>query len=112
MDSELVRPSTVNIRCSRTDQYFIGMILLLVPMYQTEVSPPHSRGMMVGLHGVTITLGFTTGSWIGYGFYFVNASGAQWRVPLAIQALPPLVLACGILFMPESPRWCKPSAQY
>lgn len=76
-------------------------------MYQTEVSPPHSRGMMVGLHGAVITFGYASGSWIGYGFYFVNANGAQWRVPLALQAVPALVLSCGVLFLPESPRWCR-----
>ncbi|KAL7964395.1 MFS transporter [Trichoderma sp. SZMC 28014] len=32
---------------------------------------------------------------IGLAFYFVNASGAQWRLPLAIQCLPPLILAIG-----------------
>ncbi len=46
-------------------------------------------------------------SWIGYGFYFVNANGTQWRLPLAIQCIFPLALALGVWFMPESPRWCK-----
>ncbi|KKA17049.1 hypothetical protein T310_9327 [Rasamsonia emersonii CBS 393.64] len=45
------------------------------------------------------------GGWVGLGFYFVSASGAQWRIPLAIQCAAPLVLACGVLFLPESPRW-------
>lgn len=62
---------------------------------------------MVGLHGAVITFGYASGSWIGYGFYFVNANGAQWRVPLALQAVPALVLSCGVLFLPESPRWCR-----
>lgn len=52
-----------------------------------------------------ICVGYTAASWIGFGFYFVNASGAQWRLPLAIQALPPLFLSVGVLFLPESPRW-------
>ncbi|KAJ9149484.1 Sugar transporter family protein [Pleurostoma richardsiae] len=60
---------------------------------------------MVGLHGVFILSGYTCASWVGVGFYFVNAGGAQWRIPLAIQVLPPLLLACGVLFLPESPRW-------
>ncbi|KAL7892222.1 MFS transporter [Trichoderma sp. TUCIM 5745] len=37
---------------------------------------------------------------IGLAFYFVNASGAQWRLPLAIQCLPPLILAIGVPFLP------------
>ncbi|KAF7548430.1 hypothetical protein G7Z17_g7062 [Cylindrodendrum hubeiense] len=77
----------------------------IVPLFQSELSPPQSRGLLVGLHGVFILLGYATASWVGVGFYFVNASGAQWRPPLAFQVLPPLLLCCGILRLPESPRW-------
>ncbi|KIW50162.1 hypothetical protein PV05_11777 [Exophiala xenobiotica] len=83
----------------------IGALVGLVPLYQSEMSPPRIRGLLVGMHGVLICVGYTSASWIGLGFYFVNASGAQWRLPLAIQCLPPLCLAIGVLFLPESPRW-------
>ena len=29
----------------------VGLIVGAVPLYQSEVSPPHSRGFLVGLHG-------------------------------------------------------------
>ena len=32
----------------------IGVLVTIVPLYQSEVSPPESRGLMVGLHGVLI----------------------------------------------------------
>ncbi|ERS97293.1 Sugar transporter family protein [Sporothrix schenckii 1099-18] len=84
----------------------IGMLLSLVPLYQSEVSPPHNRGLMVGFHGVLVTIGYCGGSWIGFGFYFLSGlNGAQWRLPLAIQAIPPLLCCCSILVLPESPRW-------
>jgi MFS family permease len=38
----------------------VGMLLSLVPLYQSEVSPPHSRGMMVGFHGICVTVGYAT----------------------------------------------------
>ncbi|EHY54629.1 MFS-type transporter criB [Exophiala dermatitidis] len=83
----------------------IGALVGLVPLYQSEIAPPRIRGLLVGMHGVLICVGYSLASWIGLGFYFVNASGAQWRLPLAIQCLPPLFLSLGVLFLPESPRW-------
>lgn len=82
----------------------IGALVTLVPLYQSEIAPPRIRGLLVGVHGVLICVGYTLASWVGLGFYFVDADGAQWRLPLAIQALPPLGLAIGVLFLPESPR--------
>ncbi|OJJ42420.1 hypothetical protein ASPZODRAFT_76938 [Penicilliopsis zonata CBS 506.65] len=83
----------------------IGSIVTLVPLYQSEIVPPRIRGFLVGMHGILICTGYSLASWVGLGFYFVNASGAQWRLPLAIQCVPPLLLALGIGFLPESPRW-------
>ncbi|CAF4417053.1 unnamed protein product, partial [Adineta steineri] len=36
--------------------------------------------------------------------YFLGSSAA-WRIPLALQIVPALILAIGILFFPFSPRW-------
>ena len=82
-----------------------GALVTLVPLYQSEVSPPQIRGLLVGMHGVMLCVGYTVASWVGVGFYFVDLAGAQWRVPLAIQCIFPLVLSCGVMFLPESPRW-------
>ena len=83
----------------------IGGLVMLIPLWQSKVAPPHARGLLVGLHGISILIGYYLSTWLGYAFFFVEASGAQWRIPLAIQMLPPLILACGILFVPKSPRW-------
>ncbi|KAL4780340.1 major facilitator superfamily domain-containing protein [Aspergillus varians] len=48
----------------------IGGLVMLVPLWQSEVAPPHSRGLLVGLHGVSILFGYSLSSWVGYGFYF------------------------------------------
>jgi MFS family permease len=84
-----------------------GALFATVPLYQSELSPPGTRGLIVGLHGIMISVGTIMCNWIGYGFFFVNASGSQWRVPLSIQCLPTVLLAAGVLFIAESPRWCK-----
>ncbi|KAK5550758.1 hypothetical protein LTR46_011248 [Exophiala xenobiotica] len=84
-----------------------GALVGLVPLYQSEVSPTHLRGFLVGLHGVMICIGYTSASWIGVGFYFVQGNLSQWRGPLGFQILFPLVLLCALPFVPESPRWRK-----
>ncbi|KAJ4127074.1 hypothetical protein NW768_008697 [Fusarium equiseti] len=83
----------------------VGGLVMIVPLWQSEVAPSHARGLLVGLHGVSILLGYSSSAWVGFGFFYVNADGAQWKPPLAIQCLPPLILACGVYFIPESPRW-------
>lgn len=90
-----------------TEYWYLGALVTLVPLYQSEIAPPAIRGLLVGTHGVVIVIGYITASWIGFGFYFVNASGAQWRIPLAVQCIPPLALVSGVMFVPESPRWCQ-----
>lgn len=87
--------------------FSVGALVSLVPLYQSEISPPRIRGLLVGMHGTGIATGYVAASWIGFGFYFVNAKATQWRMPLAIGALWPLLLGVGVMLIPESPRWCK-----
>lgn len=85
----------------------LGSIVTVVPLYQSEVSPTSIRGFLVGMHGVMICVGYTMASWVGLGFYFVQGTNSQWRGPLAIQVLAPLILCLGVFWLPESPRWRK-----
>jgi MFS family permease len=87
------------------------MLVTLVPLYQSECSPPKIRGLLVGTHGILLCCGYSAASWVGVGFFFVHASGAQWRLPLAIQCVAPLVLSIAVFFLPESPRWRKSSGR-
>lgn len=45
----------------------IGQLVTLVPLYQSEVSPPESRGLMVGLHGVLIGFSYSLTGFVTYG---------------------------------------------
>lgn len=42
--------------------------------------------------------------WITYGTRFIESS-ASFRLPLALQIVPGLILGIGIIFFPFSPRW-------
>lgn len=81
------------------------MLVTLVPLYQSECSPPKIRGLLVGTHGALLAAGYAISSWVGVAFYYVHIRGAQWRLPLAIQGIAPLILALVIWLLPESPRW-------
>lgn len=51
-----------------------------------------------------ISAGFFVANWAGYGCQFIKGEG-QWRVPLALQNVPALLLFVGMLYLPYSPRW-------
>ncbi|KAF2226140.1 general substrate transporter [Elsinoe ampelina] len=82
-----------------------GMINCIVPLYQSEVSPAHLRGRLVGSHGFLLVVGYAVAGWTGLGCYFENNPAIQWRLCLALQVVGPLFLLIGTLQLPESPRW-------
>lgn len=84
----------------------IGMLITTIPIYQSEVSTPESRGFMCCMHGVMVAFGYSLSAWIGFGTYFSPTSSSfGWRFPLAFQCGPPLLLLLGSSFLPFSPRW-------
>lgn len=78
-------------------------------MYQAEVSTPEARGFMVSMHGIMFAVGYSLSAYIGFGCYFISASGSSssfpWRFPLAFQAVPALLLLACSRWLPFSPRW-------
>ncbi|TCD65240.1 hypothetical protein EIP91_002948 [Steccherinum ochraceum] len=88
----------------------VGSLSMAVPLYNAELAPPEVRGSLVALQQLAITFGIMISFWIDYGTNYIGGTGttqsqAAWRVPLALQLVPALVLGVGILFMPFSPRW-------
>ena len=106
----------------------IGALVAAIPMYQAEVSTPESRGFMVSMHvscryhsiltprlsaniskGVMFAMGYTLSAWLGFGMYFITASGSTssfpWRFPIAFQMVPAALLLIGSPWLPFSPRW-------
>ncbi|ORY20790.1 general substrate transporter [Naematelia encephala] len=84
--------------------FSIGVLSMIVPMYQAEISPPHARGLLSGTTQLMISFGFFVANWVGYGCGFINGTG-QFRVPLGIQIIPGVMLLTGMFFLPYSPRW-------
>lgn len=71
----------------------------------SEVVPVDFRGALVDVHAVFLLLGYTIQGWVGYGFFFWDGGSNTWRPPLALQCAWPILLLCGIYWVPESPRW-------
>ncbi|KAJ7285011.1 general substrate transporter [Mycena rebaudengoi] len=88
----------------------VGSLSMAVPLYNSEISPPEVRGSLVALQQLAITFGIMISYWIDFGTNFIGGTGdtqkeTAWRLPLALQLVPALILLVGILFMPFSPRW-------
>ncbi|KAF8968160.1 general substrate transporter [Flammula alnicola] len=88
----------------------VGSLSMAVPLYNAEIAPPEVRGSLVALQQLAITFGIMISFWIDYGTNFIGGTGpgqheAAWRIPLALQLVPAIILGVGILFMPFSPRW-------
>ncbi|KAK7460490.1 hypothetical protein VKT23_009209 [Stygiomarasmius scandens] len=85
----------------------VGGLVGTVPIYQSEISPPESRGIIGGLSGYMIGVGGCLANWIGFACgYAPDNSSFQWRFPLALQVPPGVILFFGLQFLlPESPRW-------
>ena len=77
----------------------IGITAVAAPLYVAEIAPPDRRGMMITLYQLFITIGIMLS-------YIVDlASAPHWRVMFGLGAVPGVVLAVGMSFMPSSPRW-------
>ena len=91
-------------------RFFTGwscvMLLITVPLWIMEVSPPKGRGAMGQIHAWMAVIGYLLAAYVGVGFYYYQkGSGNQWRAPLAFQCLPPIITLALQPLLPESPRW-------
>ncbi|KXT13446.1 hypothetical protein AC579_4248 [Pseudocercospora musae] len=86
-----------------------GILAVVVPMYQGEISTAETRGAMMCVTGIMYAFGYTWAGWMGYAcFYFPSDSPHAtfaWRFPLSLQIVPPLLVLAGSRFIPYSPRW-------
>jgi MFS family permease len=83
----------------------LGALATLTPIYLAEASTPSKRGLLTGLHGFFLVSGYNISAWVGLGCFFSSNPAFQWRGPIAFTCIPPMLLAIGCPFVPESPRW-------
>ncbi|EXJ91169.1 hypothetical protein A1O1_04278 [Capronia coronata CBS 617.96] len=85
--------------------FAVGMMNMTIPIYNSEIAPPHKRGMISGLHAQFVGFGFAMANWIGFATGYAKKGAFQWRFPLAFQCLPASIVLMGIFWLPYSPRW-------
>lgn len=81
----------------------VGALSMLSPLYMAEISPPELRGSLTAIEQFSIVLGVVFGFWTGF-FTRSVAGSFSWRIPLAIQIIPGIILALGCIYLPPSPR--------
>ena len=79
----------------------IGGASMLTPLYLSEIAPARERGALVSFSQLAVTGGILVAYLVGYAF----AADGAWRWMLGLGAAPGVVLAAGMLFLPETPRW-------
>lgn len=80
-------------------------------MYCSEIATAEDRGKLSGLLQFMLSWGFFIAQWLGYGCFKVS-SNFQWRFPLSFQVVPGIIMAGGIWFLAESPRWLVEKERY
>ncbi|KAH8879049.1 putative transporter [Thozetella sp. PMI_491] len=73
--------------------------------YIAEIAPKAIRGGLSALYNANTMLCVGLAYWINYGALSNIAGDAEWQVPMAVQALPGVILLAGLFFIPNSPRW-------
>jgi sugar porter (SP) family MFS transporter len=79
----------------------IGVASFTTPLYISEVSPVKIRGRLVSINQVALTSGIVISYLVDYAL--VDIQGWRWMFGLA--AVPAAILAVGMFWLPESPRW-------
>ncbi|MCJ1399560.1 hypothetical protein MMC11_002762 [Xylographa trunciseda] len=82
----------------------VGALSTIVPIYQSEISPPHNRGKLACIEFTGNVAGYAASVWVDYFCTFIE-NDYSWRVPLALQCFMGALLGLGSLIICESPRW-------
>ncbi len=83
----------------------IGGASVLGPIYIAEVAPAKWRGRLVGFFQFNIVLGILFAYLSNYLVGLANLGDVEWRVKLAVGALPSAAFFLLLFTIPRSPRW-------
>lgn len=78
----------------------VGITSMVTPVYITEISPSDKRGVLVTFSKLALSCAIP----IAYGVDLAFAH-LGWRPMFAVECLPGILLAFGMFFLPDTPRW-------
>lgn len=81
-----------------------GFVSAVIIMYMSEVAPRKVRGAIVSSYQFCITIGLLLAACVNYATENRMDSGS-YRIPMAIQFIPAVILGIGLFLLPESPRY-------
>lgn len=79
----------------------VGFSSVAGPLYIAEIAGPGTRGAMVSIYQLAITIGIFVAFLLG----LVLTPDGLWRLAFGIGSIMGGALVLGMLFMPRSPRW-------
>lgn len=87
--------------------FFATLAHLGAVIYLVEMAPTKYRGTVAGLYNTFYYFGsiLATSSVYGAHLHLSHKGNLDWRLALWLQMVCPGLVACGVLFFPESPRW-------
>jgi sugar porter (SP) family MFS transporter len=101
----ILAPLSPNVWCLFAARLMLGVAVgftsVTAPVYVSELSPPQSRGLLIGLYQFALTSGFALADLVGYWF----AASQSWRWMFAFGLVPAIFFLVMVLTVPESPRW-------
>jgi MFS family permease len=84
----------------------VGFTSVTAPVYVSEMAPPQSRGMLIGLYQFALTLGIALADLVGYWL----ASQEAWREMFALAAVPTFIFLGVIVTAPKHRAGLLPTA--
>ncbi len=82
----------------------VGFVSAIIILYMSEIAPKAVRGAIVSGYQFCITIGILLSNCVVYSTQDRDDTGS-YRIPIAIQFIWAIILALGLFFLPESPRY-------
>ncbi|KAH8801366.1 general substrate transporter [Xylogone sp. PMI_703] len=106
----VLQAAATSLHILMAGRFILGLGAVLVqtagPSYVVEMAYPKYRGQLTGGFQSCFFLGTIVSTWLEYGLNFIHTDKSYpWRLPLAVQGLPSILVLVFVWFIPETPRW-------